>query len=109
MVDALARRRGNLYQRNLARIQRLRLQQLLESFEALQDSLGVVQPVDAQNDAVVAAEFRTQLGDVAVLRLTEPRHVGGLDGDRERAHANGAAIDLDAGSDVARADLARDL
>src|SRR5260221_2756989 len=79
LVDARARGSGDLHEDELPDPQRIDLQHALDGEEALQDSLGVVEPVDADADDGVRREpvFRAYVGPA--LR---DRFLHGLGGER---------------------------
>ena len=71
-------------------------EQLGKCLEPHVDALGVVQPVDAEQDLAGIADLGPDLSgpspDIAVTGLLV--EFGRVDGDREGAHPHGAAVDL---------------
>ena len=95
--DLVARGDGDLDEPHLAAPVRLALEQALERQQAPRDALGVIEPVDPQEDpfaARVGADARGLREHVRVLG--EPAEGLRVDADGEDAEADLAAVDEDA-------------
>ena len=107
VLNALARRRRHLHERGGLGVQRTGFQEFLVRFEALEDSLGVVQPVDAEDQGFRIAQLRADLLCISVLR--GGGHRLGVDGDREYTDADGATVGCsDCGGDLPHTGFAAD-
>ena len=94
LLDAGARRRADLHEREAADPLRLELEQALDRAEALEDALGVVDPVDADADRDVVGDRVARADGGAALGDRPPvRRLGGRPFDRDRValHRRGPA------------------
>ncbi len=95
-LDAFTARRRQLHDDVLGRVDAALFEQFAERVEPNVDSLGVVQAIDAEHDALGVAQILAQLlGAIADgLGTRFGVEVTGIDGDRERADSHGPEADL---------------
>ncbi len=95
-VDALPAGRGELDQHGVLALDPALGEQFGKGLEPHIDTFGVVEPVDAEQNLAGITDLGADLpgppADVAVTSLLV--ELARVDGDREGAHVNGAAVDV---------------
>jgi hypothetical protein len=84
-LDALPARRGDLHEDRSRELEALFVEELLDRLQPVQDPLGVVEPVDAEQDELGVAELAAD-GACPLPHLRTPGDLGdapGVHGDRE--------------------------
>ena len=94
LLDALARRRRDLDEDGVLDVEPAVADQLAEGPQPRVDALGVVEPVDAEEDPVGVAELGADLGGALGHRVggRELLEDGGVDGDGEGGGLHAAAV-----------------
>ena len=94
LLDPLARRGGDLHEHGVVDRHLAVADQLAERAEPVEDALGVVEPVDAEQHPARVAELLADLAGPLLDRLGAGQRVQarGVDGDRERPGLHDPAV-----------------